>query len=196
MIIEFTIDINFTVTNRNNFDWVSERNPYPTRRENDISLPPDFREQHRNSFMNLSIRDWNCLPDSLRSIELRSAFKRKLRPKPNPDPYYQHELNRKAAIDLTRLRCDNANLNHNLFGRNLSETAACSCGDSDETVTHFLIECPLYQRARRDAVNLLPAGSWNTRDLLHGSKVRYNAETNKLISMTVQAFIQSTGRFS
>ena len=182
--------------NKFDFDWVSERNPYPTRRGNNLSLPPVFTEQYRNSFKNQSIRDWNGLPDGLRSMEDNSAFKKRLRPKPNPDPYYQHEHNRRAAISLTRLRCGNANLNDNLFERNLSDTPACQCGSPNETVSHYLIQCPIYDRARDDARRLLPRGAWNTRDLLHGSKVRYDRETNKRIAITVQTFIEATGRFN
>ena len=149
----------------------------------------------RKSFKNAGIRDWNALPESIREIEEKMAFKQKLRSKPNPDLYYVVEDTRKGATLLCRLRCNNPDLNHNLYIKNLCESPACECGHPSEMIEHYLMNCPMYDRVRRDAKNLLPTDSWNCRDLLHGSILKYDKDTNILMSKTVQQYIIATNRF-
>ena len=124
--------------NRDNFETIGERNPYPTRRQNDLTIPMVTTELCRRSFKNAGIRDWNALPDSIRENEEKAEFKRKLRTKHNPDPYYSIEDTRKGAMLLCRLRCGNPDLNYNLFTRNLSVTPNCECGSAYETTEHCI----------------------------------------------------------
>ena len=79
--------------------------------------------------------------------------------------------------------------------KNLCESPRCECGEQNEMIEHYLMDCPLYNRARQDAKNLLPVNAWNCRDLLHGSKIRYDKDTNILLSKTIQKFIIATNRF-
>ena len=181
--------------NRSDFVTIEQRNPYPSRRQYDLTIPMVTTELCRRSFKNAGIRDWNALPESIRTIVDKTAFKKKLRCKPQPDPYYEIEDTRKGAILLCRMRCGNPDLNYNLYMRNLCESPSCECGEQNETIEHYLMDCPLYNRARQDAKNLLPANAWNCRDLLHGSKIRYDRNTNVLLSKTTQQFIISTNRF-
>ena len=181
--------------NRNDFETIDQRNPYPSRRRNDLTIPMINTELSRRSFKNAGIRDWNALPCSFREITEKKLFKRKLRTKPNPDPYYAVEDTRRGATLLCRLRCNNPDLNYNLYTKNLCESLACDCGHPSETIEHYMMNCPSYDRARRDARGLLPINSWNCRDLLHGSTIRYDNDTNILISKTVQKFIIATNRF-
>ena len=181
--------------NRDDYEFITERTPYPNRRIHDLTTPMVNTELYRQSFKIAGIRDWNALPDGIKSITTKSAFKRKLKIRPSPDYYYGIEDTRKGAILLSRLRCNNPDLNYNLYHKNLTVSPKCECGFPDETVEHFLIGCPLYDRTRRDAKMLLPVNSWNTRDLLHGSTIRYDKETNILICKTAQKFIISTNRF-
>ena len=181
--------------NRDDYEFITERNPYPNLRIYDLTTPKASTELYRQSFRVAGIRDWNALPDGIREITLRSAFKRRIKCKPSPEFYYEIEDTRRGSILLSRLRCNNPDLNHNLYIKNLTESPACECGCTAETIDHYLIGCPLYDRPRRDAKMLLPADTWNTRDLLHGSSIRYNKETNTLICKTVQRYIIATNRF-
>ena len=104
-------------------------------------------------------------------------------------------MDRLSSVNLSRIRCGNSDLNANLHRRNLCDSPLCACGTDEETESHYLLECPLYARLRADAILEVPVGSWNTRDLLHGSKIRYTEEENRTISMTIQKFISSSRRF-
>ena len=181
--------------NRDDFETINQRNPYPSRRGHDLTTPMVNTELYRQSFSVAGIRDWNALPESIKEIETKAAFKQKLRNKPSADPYYAIEDTRRGATLLCRLRCNNPDLNYNLFSKNLCESPACECGYREETIEHYLLSCQLYDRARRDAKLLLPINSWNCRDLLHGSQIRYDKNTNKLICKIVQKFIIATNRF-
>ena len=137
--------------NSGSFAQVGNRNPYPTRRGQDISLPMARTELCRMSFRSQCVRDWNKLPDSTRTAESKLKFKAILQKKPSPPDYYGIELKRISSINLARLRCGNANLNYNLFLRNLRDTPTCECGDGDETIAHYLLHCQCFNRARHDA---------------------------------------------
>ena len=181
--------------NRDDFETINQRNPYPSRRGYDLTTPMVNTELYRQSFTVAGIRDWNALPETIKEIETKTAFKKRLRSRPLADPYYAIEDTRKGAILLCRLRCNNPDLNYNLYSKNLTESPACECGHEEETIEHYLLSCPLYDRARRDAKLLLPPNSWSCRDLLHGSRLRYDDVTNKLICRTVQQYIIATNRF-
>ena len=134
-------------------------NPYQTRRGNGLSLPKVKTELHRHSFKNQAIREWKALPNNLRQLDTRLAFKNKLRPKPSVDLYYQIENTSRSAINLARLRCGNANLNENLHCRNFKDSPICQCGQGNESTAHYLLHCPIYNRARDDARRVLPPRS-------------------------------------
>ena len=57
--------------NRDNFEAVYERNPYPSRRINDLTMPM-VTICHR-SFKHAGIRDWNALPENLRTMESKQV---------------------------------------------------------------------------------------------------------------------------
>ena len=182
--------------NREDLESINERNPYPSRRGKDLTLPMVSTELCRTSFKHSGIRNWNALPHSMREANNKTVFK-KIRHRPLPDPFYQYEYNRKGGILLALLRCNNPDLNNNLYSRNLKDSGECECGFPTETIEHYLLNCQLYTTAREDAKMVCHIGSWNCRDLLHGSVtcIRYNQHDNELISKTVQQFILATNRF-
>ena len=132
----------------------------------------------------------------MKDIESKELLKQQLRPRPSPETYYGIEDTRMGATNPCRLRCNNPNLNQNLFLRGMSDTHECSCGHPSETTGHFLLTCPKYARAWSDAQDLLPVGAWNERDLLVGSSIRYSTEENLRLCKITQQYIQATGRFN
>ena len=182
--------------NRRDFGTVDERNPYSTRHGRDLAIQVFNTELYRTSFRHLCISDWNALPDSLRAIREKSTLKLRFRPKSTPDPYYGIELTRWSSILLSRIRCGNSDLNANLYRRNLVDSPLCECGESEETEIHYLLYCQTYAAARTDARRMVPVGAWNTKDLLHGSGLRYSGEENRTLCLAVQQFIISSGRFN
>ena len=108
--------------NSSSFVRVASRNPYQTRRGEDLSLLLARTEQCRMSFRFQCIRDWNVLPDMVKTADNKHQFKGLLQKKPQPPDYYGIEWNRTSSINLARLQCGNANLNYNLFLRNMCDT--------------------------------------------------------------------------
>ena len=147
------------------------------------------------SFRSQCVRDWNNLPVSIRTLESKRKFKIILQNKPSPPVYYGIELNRTSSINLARLRCGNANLNYNLFLRNLCDTPTCDCGDGDETIAHYLLHCRRFNRARRDAKEALPCDMWSADTILHGSTTRFSDEDNATSCIIAQKYIEATARF-
>ena len=181
--------------NSNSFAQVGDRNPYSSRRGHDISILLAKTEQCRMSFRSQCVRDWNNLPVSIRTLESKRKFKIILQIKPSPPVYYGIELNRTSSINLARLRCGNANLNYNLFLRNLCDTPTCDCGDGDETIAHYLLHCRRFSRARRDAKDMMPCDMWSADTILHGSTTRFSDEDNATLCIIAQKYIEATARF-
>jgi ribonuclease HI len=83
-----------------------------------------------------------------------------------------HQTRRQSSL-LIRLRSGHGPLNRHLWSIKCSETPGCAaCGDrEEETVRHFLLECPAYEDARRQLRNALgPRKSSDPRFLLGDPK--------------------------
>ena len=62
--------------------------------------------------------------------------------------YYDFSIDRYSSILHTRLRLNCNALNYYLFKINCRLSPACSCGDSCESVIHYLLYCPRYAALR------------------------------------------------
>ena len=189
--------INSEIPNRLNrwsLQMVRDRNPYNTRRAGDFSFDLPRTEHQRNSFLQTAIREWNSIPESVKSLSTRSALKCRLKHRSRPNSYFSFELSRMSGVNHARLRSGNCNLNQNLCRIGLAESPMCECGREDETVVHFLLVCPRYDRLRREITSKIPLEAWNLRTILYGSD-RYSQELNLQIAKTVQLFITATARF-
>lgn len=65
-------------------------------------------------------------------------------------------LPRKIWCNLNRLRTGHGNCNYMLHKWNFTNDPSCSCGDSSQTMTHLLFDCPIfkYRGELDDIVNL------------------------------------------
>jgi hypothetical protein len=94
-------------------------------------------------------------------------------------------LNRRQAAVLMQLRTGAVPLNEHLFKTSCIDTPACKCDMSIETVKHYLIECPLWNKQRRSLYRSLGRRSREVKTLLSNPKV---------IKDTLR-FVAQTGRF-
>ncbi|OJT13951.1 hypothetical protein TRAPUB_9490 [Trametes pubescens] len=95
-------------------------------------------------------------------------------------------LPRKSVSTLTQLRTGHAPLNRHLHNIGKSDTALCpACHAAQETVLHFLVQCPLLRRQRAPLARSLPPASLTLKNLL-GTTRSHDA---------LMAFIRSSGRF-
>jgi len=160
-----------------------------------------------NSSLNrLPVELRNGLPDSKSAIKqaiikaLKEDATRVLRESPQwrklrhvdstmPSNRYRKmadSLSRKHSGLLIQLRTGHAPLNKHLYNIKSADTPICpACEDAHETVHHFLLSCPVYERHRRDLFFKLRRGSRSLATLL--------ANPNA-IKHTFK-FIGKTGRF-
>ena len=104
----------------------------------------------KNLFFPSSIRYWNSLDYIIRNLDSLSLFKRCIKDKygyKRPPPHY-YSGSRAASIWHTCLRLGMSQLSAHLFPFGFVESPRCSCGVTHETVSHYLLDCPLYAAQR------------------------------------------------
>jgi ribonuclease HI len=148
----------------------------------------------------------NALPDSISAIKqatikaIKVDATRVLRKSPQwrklrqVDPTMPSNRYRKMADSISRkhsslliqLRTGHAPLNKHLFNMKCADSPICpACEDAYETVHHFLLTCPAYERHRRNLFFTLRRGSRSLATMLSHPKT----------IKQVFKFIGRTGRF-
>ena len=161
--------------------------------------------RYRNSPLPTAIRHWNTLPVSLRNsltvLNFKIKYKNIYMKKKNTLYNYGTKLENKT---LSRLRMNFPPLNSYLFARQLVAGSACTCGDRNETIDHYLRKCPLYAAPRtellRGTVELLrpydiqlPNNINLTNKLLFGFE---DLSMNMALHRLLINFVSATGRFT
>jgi hypothetical protein len=95
---------------------------------------------------------------------------------------YNSIPNRNATATLVRLRTGHCGLNRYLHRFKLARTPYCSCGYAKETVEHYLLECRLYYKQRKELRKKIGPGRMTIDKLLGISRfikhtLEYVAET-------------------
>ena len=97
-----------------------------------------------------------------------------------------NKLSRNTSGKIIQLRTGHCGLNSYLHRFGIAESPACECGTGQETVEHFLLECPRYRNQRTEMRR--KAGTGNMRvDVLLGS--------SKAILEFTEKYINDTERF-
>ena len=118
---------------------------------NKIIVPPFARtERYANSFFPYSIKIWNNLDISVKSLPSISSFKNYLNSFIRPKGYSTYGINDVIGIKLlTKIRVEFSDLRDHRFNHNFNcVSSLCSCGVSDETSVHFFLCCPRYLSLR------------------------------------------------
>jgi hypothetical protein len=172
-----------------------ERNRYNVRRQELITMPRTSSQAHYRSFLPATIKKWNDLSEELRCIPSAEEFKEALRPVKQYTPAQYLTGDRKTQILLCRLRVGNADLNLNLYDRNLEPSPTCLCGAPEESTEHFLLDCPDYDSERIDLQNNIGPGVQITTILLLKGDPNATEDTNLKIAKATQKYIIATKRF-
>ena len=165
---------------------------YALRNTENIPLVHAKTQSYANSFIPLTIREWNNLSLETRNSATLSVFKNKLK---NPTSCLKHIYylgKRKEQINHTRLRLGCSLLNYDLQRRNLIFSSRCTCGEI-ETATHYLLKCQKYQTLRNRFFASLPCPI-TLNNLLFGN-THLSFQANKTIFLQVQEFIAASKRF-
>ena len=175
-------------------DLVSVRNPYHRPRPLERVVPLFRTELYHRSFIPATTELWNDIPDSMKSCNSLSVFKRNLREHDCVVPSYFHFGNRKEQIVHCRLRLGISDLNDDLVTRHLLNDPRCACGFERETAGHYLLACPIFNAIRVNTLANLPQDYLNCNILLRGGN-DLSYESNVHIFETVHLFISRSSRF-
>jgi len=107
---------------------------------------------------------------------------------------------RRTQTTLARLRFGHVNLNAHMFRFNAADSPCCACGEGHETVSHFLLYCPLFkiqrQRMMQSVRTVLPVGTDPTEQiLLGGADFEWGTRKYQKVAKAVCEFVEQTGRF-
>ena len=105
------------------------------------------------SFFPSTIKLWNSLPDSVKSLPTFSKFKKAIQPVQIPVASFYNIGDRKTNIIHTKLKHRCSGLNSDLYRVNLKNDPRCVCDHLFEDTIHFFLECPLYQHGRTSLFN-------------------------------------------
>ena len=185
--------------------YVKSRTNYPLRNANHISIPRCKTNRYQTCFFPSTIKLWNDLPITLKSIQKFEKFKTELTSITRPKPAkWLFSGPRFSQILLTRMQLGFCSLNNYLFSRNLSVSSACTCGAPYEDLVHFFLHCPIhsYQRSQFltafNNMNIEFANQLNENNLVRlfttGSPKLSNTMNQNVLQNTMN-FISSTKRF-
>ena len=124
-------------------DYLAELIPPRVRDETSYSLcnADNLRQIHASSrsyydsFLPSTIREWNKLPDDVKSTPSLLSFKHKLEEDTSKTPKYYYCGDRISQILNTSLRTGCSALRYYLYNRNLVSDALCQCGTIENTQT-------------------------------------------------------------
>ena len=181
---------------------VAQRNPYPMRNPTNLTIPATRTESFRRSFIPSTIRDWNSIPDNIKSAPSIASFKFQLSRtdefKPSKPPKWFSHGKRKLNITLTQIRNNCSALAQDLVNNHIQVNQICqNCNlNRAEDANHYFMVCPKYNNIRhamRRTVQTLDV-PWNLETVLSGS-TDHNYNCNKEIVDSVHQFITLSKRF-
>ena len=176
------------------------------RNADSLSIPPIHLASFYRSYIPASIRQWNLLPESLRSTTSRSDFAHQVWQRLGaPAPPTMNSFGTKSLnTHHTRLRVGLSTLNAHLFRiqHKNTQSPACACGYQNEDTNHYLLWCPLYDNNRKQLFgavqSILPnfssfSSKSKLRMLLYGENL--NERQKIFVVHHLQTFIFLSRRF-
>lgn len=148
----------------------------------------------RDSFFADTTLTWNNLPQFVQASDSIGQIKRFLCRDDHVIPSYFYYGERKEQIIHCRLRLFMSDLNHDMVNRHIALDPSCTCNQSRETASHYLLKCPLFTRERNETIATLPISHRTIKTLLNGNS-NLSLAANTLIFQTVQSFIERSKRF-
>lgn len=174
------------------------------RNANMLTVPNNRTALYQRSFVPKTTRDWNLLPEPIRSDPCLKTFKKAIVSQFSAEtPKKFNTIGTKMGNILhTRLRLNSTRLNAHLFQIQKSSSPSCECGNPSENVTHFVLNCPRFDTQRSElyyqVTRIVPGflrltDSYKLKILLHG----YNLNDNDGVKVAklFQTFLISTKRF-
>ena len=166
-----------------------------------LSNKDDYRTQRcrlqtsSKSFFPSTVKLWNSLPDSVKSLPTFSKFKKPFSLSKFRWLHFTILAIGKLTIH-TKLRHRCSDFNADLHRVNLKNNPRCVCGHLFEDAIHSFLECPLYQHDRTSLFNYFNnIVAISIENILFGCN-EISEELNTLLFKSVQTFIRQTCRFN
>ena len=174
---------------------VRDKTSYSLRNADNLWQIHASSRSYYDSFLPSTIREWNELPDDVKSAPSLISFKHKLEKDTSKTPKYYYCGDRISQILHTRLRTGCSALRYYLYNRNLISDALCQCGTIENNF-HFLLECRRYNVMRREMLQTVSRfADVSERVLLYGDSNLSDTD-NELVFKAVHKYINQTKRFS
>ena len=159
---------------------------------------------HQNSFFNATIRNWNELPITIRTLDHKDFKKEIARDLSlhNPPKFYTVGTKKYNTLHA-RLRMEMSQLNAHLFQIQKADSPACPCGHSVENTRHFILFCPEFTHHRtalfskvshilgKPLIQMHPLTQLSL--LLQGTDLRDS--DGRAIALCFQEFLKNSNRF-
>ena len=174
---------------------VRENQRYPLRNNNNFRQIYTRTEGFRQSILPHSVKLWNNLDETSKSIPDFDAFSCHISDELLINPLYYFG-SRKANIIHAQMRMNCSDLRAHLLQLHVVDDPICLCQTGREDTRHFFFTCPLYIRQRITLHNIVSTSSkWTLDTLLFGDR-DLDLESNKLLFQAVHDFITDSGRFT
>lgn len=173
---------------------VGSTSAYPLRNSTNLHTVRAKSQLYYNSFLPSVIRDWNELPEEIRSSPSLSVFKHKLNRDLKMPPKFYFTGKRLGQIYHARLRTNCSSLNQHLFSKNLIDNPLCICGSVEDT-HHYLLTCNCFSNLRQELLNQVSTICRPTLNVLLFGNDGLSMEQNKTIFLAVQNYLLKTKRF-
>ena len=145
------------------------------RNSGTLTLPANRTTSFQRSFIPNTTHTWNTLPRALQTQPSHKLFKAGIddlfgTAKP---PLYFSYGSKLGNTYHTQIRTGSLQLNTNLYQTQIITSPSCVCGNTTETLKHFVFQCPLLHDLRTNLFNhlvqLLGPGFHNIpkTDILH-----------------------------
>ena len=165
-------------------------------------LHKNYGTKHQKSFFPHYTKHWNKLSEKLRRLP-PEEFKTELKAEMLKPKKYLHCGSKLGNKFITWLRVGQSYLNSHSYSINKIDSPSCSCGNKNETVSHFIISCNKYNELRQHLFTRTSAIVPNFLTLPIKSKLEillYGQEDlehkdNRQIQLSTQNFILQTNRF-
>ena len=170
---------------------------YALRNQN-IPIYRSRTSTFHNSFIPKTVREWNSLPNELKSAGTLDTFTNKLDSDLCTTPKWFYVGDRRIAIVHARMRMLCSELNDHLFSHiHVVDSPVCKCGHHRENNKHYLLDCPLYINERTEMLNHLANIKFKptVSNLLNGSDA-YSSVLNVQAFGYIHDYIKATKRFS
>lgn len=119
----------------------------------------DFRpvrcntSKFQHSFLPAATRQWNALPNELKTAGTISTFKNGLKKKMFREKVKYYSMSKgKTSIQHTRMRLGLSHLRHQLYTYYIIPSPEClntNCNQTPETPQHYFLACPKYAASRQ-----------------------------------------------